>query len=624
MERQAHYLKTVKGGTLPRSILCVGVSGVPGVGGAWSTSHIAYPGCEIADGESANGGCRESFWAWLQYVSRAAPGSLVVFLGAVDCLTSLGFWDLLEDDKWTLSETDEKDYVHDKANRRGGFRGLAVLEDPPTIVVVKSAVTGHTVKIIDVRNYGVSTLADCYIGPMPCGDNLLAAKVAASAIAATMRQIVDVVSSNRLGSLKTTAASQAMHAYRYRFLRSIILCHDNLPALGLERNTMYAGRCEAWHVGKVPRGVYNLDFKAHYPAAVIGQPIPARLRGFVLGCEPSPVELMKRGFLCISEVTLDTAENNYPVRFSSARHARAGLSTDRRTGNVLAKDGDLVYPVGRFATALCGPELSIAFSRGHVSRIHSTAWYEPSELFTQWACELGIIEEQAKQTCLPGVRAFVKRMRNSLFGKFGQWDWRWIDAPNTFARMPYDTWYGPNPDGGPAIRYRSIGWSAQMERKLGESQESCPAIAAWVYSLARVRLLMAIECAGRDNVYYMDADSIWCNHDGFRRLEEQGWINPNLPGKLVIKGMHESLTIYGLKQYVCDGKQIHAGVPNATPGSHLQGWMYRGKEKLGQSLPHGRAPGQEPISYSVRPSMVYRHGIVDVSGRVMPYVLREE
>lgn len=622
--RNAHYLKPVSGGHHPAAIVGAAVHGTLDSDGAWSARLAKCHNGTVGSADSVWGSERRTFWGYLASVIKDHPGAWLFLNSACETLTALGFWELLEECKWELCDYDERNGEENSSGRHKAWRGFAVLEDPPTIILARHATTGRTVKIVDVRNYGCGGWGSLYGAPIPQSDNTLAAQVKAGAVAEFARRLFGIVRAAGLGSVKTTAASQAMHAYRHRFLRSPVLVHDNLPALSLERAAMFAGRNECWRIGPAPRGVYHLDFNAHYPAVVLGAPMPARLKGFTLGCEPAPDKLMRDGWCVIAEVTLATDSPRFPVRVSRARHARPGVSGNGSPDTLRARDGDLVYPVGTFATALCGPELSLAYRHGCVKRVHACAWYEPSEMFTQWSSELAILEERAKLDGYRPMIEFVKRLRNSLFGKFGQWQWRWTDAPDAPAAAPFEVWYGPHPDGRGMVRHRSVGLLVQREEKTGESPESCPAISAWVYSLARVKLLEAIECADRDSVYYMDADSLWVNHDGFARLQAAGWLHQSLPGKLKLKSMHDAVTFHGLKQYTVDGKTVAAGIPHGVPGDQVHGWSYQAPEKLMPALIQGRAPAQRMVRHYFGPTGVYRHGVVTAGGFVLPYTFNEE
>lgn len=624
MKRQAHYLKAVAGGTIPRSILSVAVAGKFGCGGIWAAYHNDGADRDNEGDCFAWGSEPGEFWRYLSALAKQTPGTWVVFCGACEQITALGFWELLEERSWEIADNDKKQPAENIEAAKGMWAGLAVLDDPPTIIVCRKSGQTRTVKIIDCRNYGVSGWSSLYAGPLSSRDAREEATNKAFALTHFMRALVRMVKINRLGSLKATAASQAMHAYRHRFMPSMILAHDNQVAIGLERSALYGGRNECWRTGKVEGLTYHLDFNSFYPSVVIGAMMPARLRGHVLGCSPHPQELMEAGYQVISEVTVDARLPCYPVRFSRQRHVRGQLHFGGQSGCSPTRDGDLVYPVGRYTTALCGPELSLAIDRGEVRLIHGTSWYEPAELFTQWGSEAGILAEQARNHGSKALEEFVKRLRNSLFGKFGQWLWTWEPAPWQASDHPYKLWYGEGCEGEPSARYRSLGWSCQVEKRAGESAESCPAITAWVYSLARAKMWSALECAGLDNVYYMDADSIWCNQTGYAALEKAYWLHSTLPGKLKVKGMFTDVHFYGLKMYSCGDKQIHAGVPDGTPGNHKTGWTYYSPEKVMPALALKRAPAQIMVPHRVKIEGKYRHGIVTVGGRVLPFTLNEE
>lgn len=624
MKRKAHYLSRQNGGTIPTSILCVAVEGGKNGRWYWHCEHWSRDNDSQADMGGMSGDCGHTFWSMVKWHLQEHRGAWMVFLGASEQLTKLGFWDQLEEDKWRVADHDEKAQGASGEGEKKPWQGFVVVSDPPTIIKCRPATGRGVLTIIDARNYGVEGWESLDFLDTGCHDERIAAAAKAECLRKFMAGWIGVVKEYRLGSLKLTAASQAMHAYRYRFLKSMVKVHDNMAALGHERNAVYAGRNECWRLGKIQGPVYHLDFSAFYPSVAAGQPIPARLAGFGQGCVPGPVELQRSGFLVISEVTLETDRPYYPVRFARNRHVKYDGQGIAINPHVRAQDGDLLFPIGRFSTVLCGPELQLAVDRNHVKRIHATAWYEPSELFTEWGQELISLQGKAKERFGKAGVECVKQVRNSLFGRFAQWAWDWVDCPGKGNKLPYETWWDKDPEGNQSVRYRSIAWHVQYERRTGESLDSCPAISAWVYSLARVRLLAAILAAGWDNVHYLDSDSLWTNHKGYAELQRKGWVGNNDPGKMKLEGTHEWVFFHGLKCYDIPGKSVHVGVPKKCQGDNWNGFTYSTPETLAAAMQEKRHPEPVEIRRKSIPSRVYRHGVVSLNGRVQPYTLWEE
>lgn len=644
--RTAHYLRNAKGAAQPPAL--IGVSAGKREDGKviWSlhtdaASRVTEPEIRYSSGVGS-----ESFWAALKGEIKRSPGCWATFLGAVEQLAILGFWDLLEEDRWKLTDADP--IAPGMPIERSGrtWEGYAVLQDPPTIIVARPCTNSGTCKFLDLRNYGVSgwsALGDNSNKPATEGcDHIIRSRL----VLLFMREWCSMVRSHGFGGVQATAASQAMHTYRHRYLRSPVLVHDNRDALDLERQAMYAGRCECWTVGRVKGPVYHLDCNSCYPAAALGQLMPARLAGYTRNCSPSPAALIERGYLVISEVTLEAQEACFPVRFNRVRH---GPDYVRGCGGLCSHmpfDGDQIYPTGTIHTSLCGPELSLALERGCVRRIWRTAWYEPADLFSEFVSDLAAAQEACRATGRIAQAEAIKRLRNSLFGKFAQWSWRWKSCPEQHAPAPYALWYGlpvlainldadeprldkdrvaPSRTGlSGLVRYRSIGWSTQVEEGMGEHPESCPAISAWVYSLARVNLLRAIAIAGEENVHYMDADSIWCNHTGFTRMQNAGTMHQTEMGKWKEKGVYEWVDFHGLKQYSTPDSHIHAGAPPDAAGSRESGWTYQRSEALMPALAARRPPGAVTVTHQLRAGDKYRIGRVCAGGRVVPFVFREE
>lgn len=622
MKREAHYLKSVSGGAIPRSLLSVAA-----VKDATGKVHHCLRHYDTKNADDAyldgiEGERNGTLWQLLAEQCKHGYASVLFMMNAVEQLALLGFWDELDEGRWELSSDEPAADQANCAATGNKWQGLCILSDPPTIVVTRPTGTRRPIKILDCRNYGVSNWRSLLTDNVPAVVGWKEATAKAAAIDQFVRQLTLILDTAKLGGLKTTAASQAMHAYRHRFMKGIILAHTNHDALCMERSSVYAGRCECWTVHRKVERLYHLDFNAFYPSVVSKQPLPARFAGITFGCVPNPVQLRKDGYLCIAEVTVETDQPCYPLRYLRSAHVQAGGVTVPNDLTHWPRDGDVIYPVGLFSTVLCGPELDLAYSREDVRLVHAVARYEPSELFTKWSEETGQLETWCKQHACRGVVEFVKRLRNSLFGKFCQRGLVWQNAPWQAAKSPYATWYGLLPDSDEVVRYRAIADHVQVERSVGDTYESVPAITAWVYSLARMKLWRSIEIAGCDNVHYMDTDSLWVNHDGFTNLESAGMLGQNEPGKLKIEAVHSWVNFHGIKQYECDGKSVHAGVPAAVDGNWADGWRYLGPERTMPAVMHGRRPCEGEVVNVVKPSGGYRHGRVTVGGRVLPHELR--
>jgi len=340
---------------------------------------------------------------------------------------------------------------------------------------------------------------------------------------------------NDLGGFRSTLASQAFSSYRHRFMQHQIGIHNNAEALTLERMSYVGGRTECFRLGKYEGEFYYIDVNSMYPSVMKGNLYPSKLVRWSSNVVVADLARWRDEFAVIGEVTLDTDQADYPI----------------------IHNGRLVFPVGRFRTALAGPELYQAYDAGHVVELHQAAIYRSEELFTDY---VDYVYGQRVDARSRGdvVNAYnFKILANSLYGKFGQRGRRFEKVgdcdPNTIAiEESYDA------DSGEFSTVRYFGGIVQEWISEDEAFNSFPAIAAFVTSYARRVLSTAINLADRSNCYYCDTDSLVVNRQGWERICHL--VDQDLLGAWSLDRILEAITLHGPKDYVFDGDMKVKGV----------------------------------------------------------------
>jgi hypothetical protein len=297
-------------------------------------------------------------------------------------------------------------------------------------------------------------------------------------------------------------------------------------------------------------------------------------------------------------VTIDTGEPAYPLR----------------------RNTDTIYPVGRFTTTLAGPELADALDHNRVKQLHWAAWYEMGRPLSSFCDTIYALRCRAEEEENKPLAAYSKRLLVTLPGKIGQRSKVWEESPKGDGDVLYGEWFGRSTTGFPT-RYRSIAGYVQREVDMGFAPDSVPAMASFVTSAGRIRLLQAIRCAGWDHVYYCDTDSLFVDQAGRDRLELGGWIKPGVLGKLQVKSGPGPVEIRGIKYYVEDGRTVCAGMPRgiAEPvGDGLHEWQ---SMVPSQYIRKGLRPGTIRVLHQYKRTVQYTHGIVGSDGRVAPFYL---
>jgi hypothetical protein len=229
---------------------------------------------------------------------------------------------------------------------------------------------------------------------------------------------------------------------------------------------------------------------------------------------------------------------------------------------------------------------------------------------------------------------------NSLVGKWAAHGRSWNPAPGEALLLPWQTTYrrycaacaAPVPSKHEGIcdvclrcggltdlrRYRSIGWHVQRLDVSAETPESCPALAAWTYSVGRCRLQQWMDTAGAEDTYYVDSDSIYCSAAGADRLVHGGHVRAGHMGALRLQGVYPTLRIGGIRDYTAGARRVLAGIPHLRVGDDGAGAAYWQPETVREAVDAQHRPGPEARYIEVPLYREYRHGTVGADGRVSP------
>lgn len=577
---------------------------------------------------------KPGFWRWVKHNLHERKTVWAIGFSVAFQLGLTGFWELLEDEEWTLSGTERCEVSLDQSKpsklcvsnlatapkrTEDGMQsslkesyGICVIQDPPTIVMATPDFGRRTVKILDLRNYGVNH-------PVRTSEGYIDVNAMAQWISGWCRTLSD----NKLGGLQTTAASQAMHSYKFAHMPEIMKVHNNQDALTLERDSLHCGRNECFKVGMVHGPVYHLDFNSFYGAIARDAQCPARFIEYG-ECDAEGLQVMiAKGYCVFADVMIGCHEPIYPKRI----------------------DDRLTFPIGTFRTTLAHPEVLEAIERESIIKVYSASIYETDNLFRSWVDTMFSIRHKCRQAGDIAGEETAKRLMVSVFGKFAQWSRPWvsvngIDPPSSFCEWwekrpeidkEYESYasetnrkfYDGTREKGGYCRWRSIGWHVMYEGVRYEHNQSMPAIPSYIYSLARIKLIEAIRMAGWENVFYCDADSIWTNHTGMKTLERCGMLHDEELGKLKLKEVWPWVKFYGLKHYETPGKITHAGVPDYATQVGERVWEFQSSERIAGALSQDRAPKPMLIRKRLDYRKQYQHGNVAINGSVTPIVLNE-
>lgn len=355
---------------------------------------------------------------------------------------------------------------------------------------------------------------------------------------------------HNLGSFGVTLPSQAFRAYRHRFMSRLIVIHDDEDALALERAAYHGGRTSIFYQGTLLDGpYYKLDVNSMYPYVMATHPYPADLLHYVPQASLDELTDKLSHYAVIAHVEVQTDEPVYPIMARS----------------------HLLYPVGRFWTALSTPELEYAREHGHLCAVDALAYYRTAPLFQSYVEFFYTLKQQYGSEPGNPYYAFTKLYLNSLYGKFGQRSQSWEQVEEQALPDPRAEkiiTFG----GGPIRFLYRFGDTYWVREDGGESYHSAPSIAAHVTAYARMYLWELILAAGREHVYYTDTDSLIVDAVGLEHLTP--YLSDDQLGALKIEQTAPHVTLNAPKCYQIGTEQKSKGVPRHATETAPNTWQF--------------------------------------------------
>ncbi len=520
----------------------------------------------------------------------------------------------------------------------GWFLTNFIIDDPPTVIDYESCVNScgspsgkygrkesgckephRKIRLIDTLNYfrmSLKALAESlgtYKLEMPKNDQGGPAPITpdnhaiwdeynkqdVQVLMDAMTQYLEFITEHRLGSFQITQASQSFMAYRHRFMKHQILIDSEEKALETARDGYYGGRVECFKIGQ-RYGVetYKLDINSMYPYIMHNFEFPTQYATFWRNVKVNEYrDLRAKGYLVSAHADIQTKEPVYPSR----------------------RDSKLVFPIGRFSTFLTTPELDYAVDHGDLLGLRSVAVYHSDPIFKDFVDYFYTLRLAAKKEGNEQQSFFLKIMMNSLYGKFGQNGRKWQTLDEQEGHEDVRVWQEINHESGEIINFRQMGRVVQQLSTMAEAMNSHPSIAAHITAEARMYLWRLMVQAGRENVYYCDTDSLFCNKEGADRLEK--FLDDDLLGFLKIEDITTDFELHTLKDYRF-GKTIRIkGIrdPLDIRGHNVYGMMqFRGLKGTMRQNDFGRIVITRGTKTLTRK---YTKGVVHNDGWVTPFIL---
>lgn len=530
--RHGHWLPGNERTRIPRWHLCVSVdceredaAGDVLTLEAWH-ARVYDAQLHRPNDECLTGRCSNSFWGTVQAVAHQARSTLWVWFGrAAVALPALEFTRQVELGRFV--------------------RRFWVWGDPPT--VVRGKLGGQRVNLLCASNWmDLSDLSQALSG------------APANELVCHVANVLHLVESEDLGSLRSTIGSQSLQAFRHKSLPGKIGIHDSAPALALERECCLAQTLRVCRHGEVTDPIYVCDVNALYPYVMGNYPFPRKL-------------LWTTGELIRDELCARSSNALLIARVSGADDAGDYL---------VSRKGASQWVTTLRHDVLAGPDLDRALWTGAVEQVHAAAAYEAAGVFVRWSEWALELRRRYSTTELAPLRPLVKRLTNALWGTFagrlGRWE-PWEEAPN--GNIAYGYWWH-HEDGAVPTRCRTIAGQTDRWVEDEEPQHSFPALAAFTAAYARYYMAGVCAIVGWEHIHYVAADCLHLTREGYRRLGASRLIHQTQPGKLKLVRVEPRAYYHAPNAYQIGSQWVISGRPVLADQTAERSWEWRAVQEL--------------------------------------------
>jgi hypothetical protein len=353
-----------------------------------------------------------------------------------------------------------------------------------------------------------------------------------------------------------------MQAYRHLHLPGKIGIHDCQAALRLERSAAIGHPIQQWCQGEYPGKVFVLDVNSLFPWIMGNYPFPRKLLWY---SENTTIANLQR-----------SCETSLAIARVSGRDYSQSYLVKREDGCIFTSilDNDV----------LCGPDLDRALQRSIITHVSEAAAYEGAGNFVQWSDWAWALRRHYQEEGSVLELRLAKALTTRLWTQFSMRLERWVDFPNPPKDIkPYDDFFYKQV-GQETKRCRSIAGVVEMLEIGEESDNSFPAISAFVACYARNVMRLLTLVAKEENVIYHCADALHVNQAGFNNLADGGFIRPDSYGALKLVEAAENAIYCNRNCYVHDGKIKQAGRPVDAAGNAQTGWSWQSAPRLSSSI----------------------------------------
>lgn len=396
---------------------------------------------------------------------------------------------------------------------------------------------------------------------------------------------------------EVTRAAQAYAIWNRRYKRKGIVRPQDPDCLAMDRHAFYGGRVEPYFRGMVNGPCHQIDINSLYPHVMMHNLYPSEVVAYNPRLETTPPDAITHPYSYTAEVYINSPDKPYPVR---------------------CRDG-VWWCRGKVRTILPGPELSIAFGMGHVFHVGRWVRFKMSRLFYEYVRYFWDLRRKFQAEGDEIGQLTCKYMMNSLFGKFGQKDGKWLYR----GKEKTDRHYGQGMIVGVTPEYdREWRMLAGQLYERFQDQESPTAfvpIASFVTSYARLLMDNCKYMIRNDNVLYQATDSFLVTDQGRQLAYSHGLVKPQNLGCFKESGSWQNVYIHGIGALDLDEARIRPGIKPKSQRVAPEVWQQEVWEGAEVGIFAGNCDSVSIRNTLIRTSTAYQRGITTPDGWVMPH-----
>ena len=364
-------------------------------------------------------------------------------------------------------------------------------------------------------------------------------------------QLLDWWDKGKRGAWSITGPQTGFNALRHIPTPHKVVIDPDPEARAFERQAIHGGRREVWRLGRQARGDYReIDFQLAHATLAAHCPLPKRRVSRFASLALDDWRLTSDRWAPIAEALIETTVPRYPLEVG----------------------GRLFYPVGRFWTILCGPELAEASRRRELRQLGRGYIYQLGQIMGRWGQWVISELQQERESTPPVCRTAIKGWTRTVPGKWaGRTGRTHLEGPA--AERGWALEHGKHHPSSAPVAILDMAGRRQVVIQDQEADDSFPAVLAWIQSEVRVRLGRLVDHIGPNHMVSCNTDGVLCDKwPGHAQRLSGDDLWPLVPRE---KARYDTLDVISPQHVVLDGTRRLSGVPSSGDevAPHVYRWM---------------------------------------------------